>query len=230
MQREFIEWTNGWREDANCPKKRRWLIIGDSVAREWRGRLQEMVSSVNISIDFFATSLQLEDPAFFKELMHFISFDEYRYEFIFVNWGGHHGLSRSCAENEQIYFSYKTHYENMVNYLRETALLKEKFARIIIISSTPVVLANDTDKFDNVKNKEIFTRNKIAYELATQHNFLYIDHFGFVFNNRKNFPYADGFHFKYREESIMLAGIILNVLIQNKIITEKGEIIGSGHN
>ena len=179
-----------------------------------------------ISIDFFATSLHIEDPAFFKELQHFISFDEYRYEFIFINWGGHHGFSRSCCDDEQIYFSYKTHYENLLNYLREVALLKEKFAKIIIVSSTPLALANDTEKFDDTKNREVMTRNKIAYDLAVQNNLLYIDHFSLVFNNKNTFPYSDNVHFKYREENILLAAMILNVMIQNKIITEKGEIIG----
>ena len=85
MEREFIEWTNGWHEYANDLGKRRWLLIGDSVAREYRGRLQDMVRLKNISIDFFATSLHIEDPAFFKELRHFLSFEEYKYELIFLN-------------------------------------------------------------------------------------------------------------------------------------------------
>ena len=67
MFRESIEWTNGWRDDADVPKKRRWLVIGDSVAREWRGRLKELVAASNIAVDFFASSLHIEDPAFFKE-------------------------------------------------------------------------------------------------------------------------------------------------------------------
>lgn len=226
MQREFIEWTNGWHEDADNPNKRRWLIIGDSVARDWRGRLQEMVRAINVSIDFFATSLHIEDPAFFKELQHFISFEEYRYEIIFVNWGGHHGFSRTCADNPEIYFSYKTHYENLINYLHEVALIKNNASKIILVSSTPTVMKDNTNNFDDEKNREIFIRNKIAYELAVQYKFFYIDHFGLIMNNRNFFVYADSFHFGSRNESILLADFILKVLIQNKIVDEKGEIIG----
>ena len=122
MQREKIEWTNGWREDANTPVKRRWLLIGDSVAREWRGRLQEILKVINISVDFFATSLHLEDPAFFRELRNFLSYDEYKYELVFINWGGHHGFSRRCSDNQEIYISYKTHYENLLSYVGDVAL------------------------------------------------------------------------------------------------------------
>lgn len=88
MNGENIEWTNGWHECANRFDVRRWLLIGDSVARAYRGRLQEFVGGKNIAIDFFATSYRIEDPAFFKELQHFFSFEEYRYEMILVNWGG----------------------------------------------------------------------------------------------------------------------------------------------
>ena len=122
MTRENVEWTNGWRDDADNPIKRRWLLIGDSVAREWRGRLQEIVQPKNISVDFFATSLHIEDPAFFKELRHFLSYDEYRYEIVLINWGGHHGWHRSCANDEKIYLSYKTQYENLLNYIKDIAL------------------------------------------------------------------------------------------------------------
>ena len=117
MEREYIEWTNGWHEYADDLKKRRWLLIGDSVARDMRGRLQELVKPKEIAVDFFASSLHIEDPAFFKELQHFFSFEEYRYEIIFINWGAHHGLSRSCFGDEKIYFSYKTCYENFLNYI-----------------------------------------------------------------------------------------------------------------
>lgn len=122
MKREGLEWTNGWREDANTPLKRRWLLIGDSVAREWRGRLQEMVKAINISVDFFATSLHIDDPAFFRELRNFLSYDEYKYELVFINWGGHHGFSRRCSDNQEIYISYKTHYENLLSYVGDVAL------------------------------------------------------------------------------------------------------------
>lgn len=226
LQRGDIEWTNGWRDDAGCPDKRRWLIIGDSVARDWRGRLQEMVRPINISADFFATSLHIEDPAFFKELQHFISFEEYRYEFIFVNWGGHHGFFRNCSSNPEIYFSYKTHYENLLNYLREVALLKENFAKIIIVSSTPLVLSDALNNFDELKNNEISVRNKIAYDLAIQNKFLYVDHFNLVIENKNIFSYRDGYHFNSYNENIMLAKFLIDELIKNNFITEKGEIVG----
>ena len=116
MNREHVEWTNGWHQFANRFDKRRWLLIGDSVAREYRGRLQELVNDKNVAIDFFATSYRIEDPAFFKELQHFFSFEEYKYEMIFINWGAHHGLDKANLENPSEYHSYKTHYENLLTY------------------------------------------------------------------------------------------------------------------
>ncbi|MBQ7629987.1 MAG: hypothetical protein IJS81_07215 [Selenomonadaceae bacterium] len=123
MEREYVEWTNGWREDSNTPLKRRWLLTGDSVAREWRGRLQDMVRMINISVDFFATSLNIDDPAFFRELRNFLSYDEYKYEIVLINWGSHH--AKRCSDNQDMYFSYKMHYENLLNYVKDTAFLNK---------------------------------------------------------------------------------------------------------
>ncbi|MBQ9136373.1 MAG: hypothetical protein IJX66_09815 [Lachnospiraceae bacterium] len=53
---ERIEWTNEWWEDANNLDATRWVLIGDSVARQFRSTLQEMLAP-HIKVDFFATSL-----------------------------------------------------------------------------------------------------------------------------------------------------------------------------
>lgn len=225
MDRGDIEWTNGWRDDANNPAKRRWLLIGDSVARGWRGRLQEMVQFKDISVDFFATSLHIEDPAFFKELRHFLSFDEYRYEMVLVNWGGHHGFSRSCLADAKTYFSYKTHYENLLNLVRDTAFASKMGGGTIIVNSTPEVLSSDLNVFDEPKNKEIATRNQIALELAKQYKLCYVDHFGLVIQNKPAFIYRDHVHFIDRAEYIILSKVLLQILIQSKIITETGDIV-----
>ena len=122
MIREKVEWTNGWHEDAGNIDKRRWLLIGDSVARQYRGRLQELVQHKDIAIDFFATSYHIADPAFFKELQHFFSFEEYKYEMICINWGAHHGFSQADLNNQSDYHLYKTHYENLLTYILKAQL------------------------------------------------------------------------------------------------------------
>lgn len=68
--REKIEWFNYWIEDANQEKKRI-LLIGDSVTRQYRKILNNVVATEGYVCDLIATSHSILDEVLEKELKFF---------------------------------------------------------------------------------------------------------------------------------------------------------------
>ena len=96
--------------------------------------------------------------------------------------------------------------------------------RFVIVAATPSVLPNDVNVFDKEKNLEINIRNQIAFEIAKKYKLPYVDHFNLVLQNKKLFKYKDYFHFDSHKENILLANMLCQVLILNKVITPNGDI------
>ena len=80
-------------------------------------------------------------------------------------------------------------------------------------------MKDDVNVFDAEVNKEISVRNKIAREISAGYNLPFVDHFDFVVQNKNLFAYRDNFHFFNYEANISLAGLILNILVEKKILT-----------
>ena len=84
-EREEIEWSNFWIDEANKENKDRILIIGDSTARMIRSTLAKMS---NRPVDLFATSSGLHDSLFVNQIDCFFK-SEYQYDTIIVQLGHH---------------------------------------------------------------------------------------------------------------------------------------------
>lgn len=59
--KETTEWSNFWYDQANVQGTRRILLVGDSIARQYRRTLSEKLKS---PVDLFATSAACGIPCF----------------------------------------------------------------------------------------------------------------------------------------------------------------------
>lgn len=197
-ERESVEWVNYWWEKANITKIKRWILLGDSVARQFRRKIQENVPDK--AVDFWGVSLQLDDKRFKKELENFFN-SEYKYELAIITWGGHHGLNRTIEE-ENKYLEWYKKYEELL------LIVKAKCKDVVIVAATHEVLQENLQTYDEKRNSEIKRRNKVSEELAVKYNLKYIDLFNYMYEQRYIYPHIDHVHFTRDADEIMARFII----------------------
>ena len=218
MEREFTEWTNSWWDDANHPNKRRWLLIGDSVHRDCRGHLQNLIKPLNISLDFYATSFHIEDAGFKREIEHFFSYTEYAYEIIFIGWGGHHGYARHTLQDSSVRASYKKSYEELLEYVME------RCSQVVILASTPVVTPGKLEELHSSYNPEVIERNIIANEIAQNYGLPFVDQYKFVMEHREQIKHRDTKHFVQPVAYQMIVQDLYDFMIKDGILTSDGQL------
>jgi gluconate kinase len=94
-----VKWTNSWIEDAQNSSVKRILLIGDSVTRQYRGSLNQLVQGKGFVVDFLAGSYGIFDKRFENEIIHFFKQSKYRYEIIIYS-DIHHGFEVRVVEDE----------------------------------------------------------------------------------------------------------------------------------
>lgn len=148
IEREEIEWTNSWIEDANQPDKRRLLLVGDSVTRQIRKTVSAVVVERGISVDLLACSYSFFDSRFFEEIKHFFSGD-YQYEVIVLMDIHHRMISERCMDNKKLAKEYLDKWIMFYEYL------KTKGERVFVCTMTPY----RGDYYE--ENREVNYRNSI---------------------------------------------------------------------
>ncbi len=184
MNREMVEWTNTWRYQANNSDIERWLLIGDSVTREYRGRLQGCCRD-KIAVDFFGTSYSIEDPMFVNDLLHFVQKEEYQYSACIINIGAHHGYYYGFDELDAEYKNYQCCFRNLIR------IIKMVCGKVWICSCTPQVKQDDLFLLDDSINIHIKNRNSAIYYVAQESSIKYID----FYSISSKFRFRDPFHF-----------------------------------
>lgn len=86
IEREDIEWSNFWWDQANTYSDYRILLMGDSTARMVRSTLAKMTGK---PVDLFATTSALHDSLFVNQMDCFFKCTEYQYNVVFVQFGDH---------------------------------------------------------------------------------------------------------------------------------------------
>ena len=209
-ERERIEWTNSWWEDANAPEKDRWVIIGDSVARQFRGSIQDKVGK-NIALDFFGSSLQVSDVKIIDELNNFFCNSDYKYKKVFVNYGAHHGIrpeQLSVDDEKKLFES---------GYNRIIDLIMKYCDDLVIISATHHVKRSDLNQIDVLVNSRIEIRNAIMKNVAEQKNFIFIDLYKYMLSEGAlKFKHTDHVHFERTSDSYMAAYILSQIGFQTE--------------
>ncbi len=216
-KREFIEWSNTWYEDAaNCNCKR-FLLVGDSVARQYRSTISRCFNNQQIAVDFFGTSsVFFNGSLFWKQLENFLG--EYKYDVAFVHIGGHHGYDKELIENNDFQTIYKAGFKKLIEYLNHFS------KNIVIVSATPVMLKckKKYNKPDEDFCKQVILRNKLMAQTAREANLTFIDLYSFIFEHK--FKFIDNKHFESAGNIFVAQKIIKETIKQKKIDNDILEI------
>lgn len=128
LDKEQTEWSNFWYDKANTISSRRILFIGDSVARQVRRTMSEMLGC---PVDLFATSAALRDQMFWDQWECFFKSGLYSYDAIFV-WIGNHSRMSENGESlfqELDYARFKRDFHYLIDQC-------EKYSSKIVILTT----------------------------------------------------------------------------------------------
>lgn len=194
--REKIEWMNYWIEDAN-EKKERILLIGDSVIRQIRTKMNSMCYPKGYVVDIIAMSYNIFDDMLKKELEHFFENSLYFYKYIIFNLGFHHGSHINCKTDSSVYLQYE---EKLVNVL---SLIAKNCSHVIAVTGTPEKIT--------AYSEEIFVRNNILKDVATEFGYSIVDWFDNM--EKSEFRLVDRCHYTRTADEYM-ANQILKIIFQ----------------
>lgn len=180
---EKIEWLNYWIEDANTDKTRI-LLIGDSVAREYRKKLNEIFEKKNMVVDLIATSAVILDDRLMAEILLFFRQNNYCYKAVVFNVGAHHGYWIDCENDEEVRKKYEVELNNLFDKIEETV------PTIITVGGTPEKEECIDRKLENI---EIRRRNEILKRISQKRGYPYIDLYDCAI--KEKFEYSDWVHF-----------------------------------
>ncbi len=180
--REYVEWLNFWFDKANEKRNDRILLIGDSIARDYRGPL---ASLTNLPVDFFATTAAMDDKMFWKTLDLFLEYEDYRWQKAHIQIGVHSIDGMFWAKRNVDLLEYEKTYERLVCTIREIV------PDLTIATTTKVVNSKDLSSIDAYVTEEIKKRNEIAVRIAEKYGLPVND----LFKKMYNWPHRDKVHF-----------------------------------
>ena len=211
-EREVIEWTNTWWAEANTDA-RRGLLIGDSTTRQLRGSVERFLNNV-YAIDLFAASFSIYDRRLEDHIDMLFKYGDYKYDFIVLNYGGHHGFSKRCSESTEVYQTYSEKYTKLLKYLLS------KCDKVICATGTSEVLDSDVNTIDPDIECEIIARNQIVLDAAYANHVEVFDLYGLMKRNRDIYTYRDRQHFYGEANCFISYNLLLDMLSKNIISKE----------
>lgn len=167
-RREGIEWQNIWWEQASNPDISRIALLGDSVTRGYRSKLNKRLEG-RCAVDLCASSSQITDSLLWREYQFFLDCSEWNYSRIILHTGGQHGHEIRCCEDEAYFKEFRNRYAKLIGNIIPYC------PDILIVSSTPCREKGNLAKWDSYRNEEIEKRNQIAKETADEYGLPYID-------------------------------------------------------
>lgn len=184
--RENIEWLNFWFDNGNEKRKDRLLLIGDSVAREYRRHLGLLCRR---PVDFFASSTTMADELFWKELQLFFSVEEYRQQKVHIQIG-YHGIDSVCNANHSNDLSaFEQEYERLIT------TVKEYIPDITLATIVYIAQKDSPETIDETINNEVIKRNEIIKKLAAKYSLPLNDLYSYTYNDQVTFKHRDAVHF-----------------------------------
>ena len=189
---EPIEWVNYWVENNQAAQ--RMLVIGDSVARQFRKMLKKQLKD-KYAIDLIATSCYPGLNQCLKIIEDFFVCD-LEYEYIIVNLGAHHGYNYSTYNNKE---EEKRFTQSIVKIFQ---FLENRCSQLLVLSGTP------ESAHYNKNNLEIQKRNGILQNICDKKSqYLYIDLYEQM--EKENFEYIDAWcHFREDGDCFIVQAIL----------------------
>ena len=187
--REFAEWTDFWWEKAGDAMCRRVLLIGDSITRSYRDRVQEIYKPRRIAVDKLCGSRCAGDPVLTAEIdLATGSLNGYQYDMIHFNNGLHGG----CNDTQIPLETYKQGIRDIVAVLK----CNQPQAKLVIVTSTYMSPKGDESfVIDEKMNAFVLERNAFLREFAAENGFALNDLYALTAGN-SDFRQSDGIHFE----------------------------------
>lgn len=186
QQRERTEWLNTWISDANTTN-RRILLVGDSVTRNIRGKL-ETLAGKDAAIDLYAASYSLLDDRFETSFDDFLHGNEYKYDAIVINYGYHHGFIVLCNEDAKVADKYETSYRKLIE--KCTAISDQ----VILATGTDYIVRDKTITGDKDYKSELNFRNEMTRKLADVYKLELLDMDEYIKTTGNKLWYEDEVH------------------------------------
>lgn len=204
--KENIEWTNSWVEQAQSASARRILLLGDSVTREFRSSISNLLPAY--AIDFVGMSFSLEDNMLYRYLNAFLSASEYEYELCLLNIGAKHGYYLDTKHDVAAQKRFEIAYTRLIDFVKAFC------PNILILSVTASVLPDKLESFDIATNDEIQQRNFLMAKLTQKYNIPFIDLYEYC--KKERFKYRDSMHFSSPKTQKAIAQFIITNLVALK--------------
>ena len=205
FMREYAEWNDFWWEKAGDFDCRRVLLIGDSITRSYRDRVQERLRPLRIAADKLCGSRCAGDPMLEAELsLSTGPLNGYRYEAIHFN-NGLHGVCNDTLIPLDVYCD---GVRRIVEILRQN----QPQAKIVIATSTPISVrgTNDISRLDP-DNETILARNAFLRRFAKEEGLLLDDLYGLVTADA-SFAKTDYVHFE-KSAAVRLGDRVADLLL-----------------
>jgi GDSL-like Lipase/Acylhydrolase family len=172
--REGIEWLDVWMPDANAKGLPRVLLIGDSIARGYGPRVEQLLKG-KAYVARLATSKSVGDPALLAEVT--LVLGQAKFDVIHFN-NGLHGFG--YAESE-----YQKAFPDLIATLKREA----PGAKLIWATTTPL---RKNDQFDQLFRVE--ARNAIAARVVAAEK-IPVDDLYALMDGHPEYHALDGIHF-----------------------------------
>lgn len=208
IEREEIEWTNSWIQDANNYEKKRILLIGDSVTRQIRKPINSLLIKHNISVDLFACSYTIFDKRYIHELKYFFC-DDYKYDHIIFMDVHHRTTTERCCEDSIIEAKFRERIQSILEYL------KSCIDSVFVCTSTPY------QRNYSSENEELLYRNDILKQIVLGEGI--IDLWSFI---NEDIIYTDHVHFD-NAYNLSIASFITNHLYEDVKIVNFPTVVDS---
>lgn len=182
--KEKTEWSNFWYDQANVAGNKRMLLVGDSIARQYRRALSE---KVNCAVDLFGTSAALRDSLYWDQWQCFFKNGLYKYEIIFC-WVGNHSRLNERGDGFFQEYDYKRFYHDFSHLIVEC---EYHACRVIVLSTFHIYkwrkYNNDIERIrrkigfkpketlNDAENVVVEEKNRIMRKVAEEHNLLFCD-------------------------------------------------------
>ena len=186
--REYAEWNDFWWEKAGDFSRRRVLLIGDSITRSYRDKVQEIMRPERIAVDKLCGSRCAGDPMLTAEIdLMTGALNGYRYDVIHLN----NGLHGTCNDTDIPLEVYKQGMMDIIAVLQKN----QPDAKLILVTSTPISDRGTTDiTVKDENNVRVHERNVFLREYAKENGFYLNDLYALVANSQE-FSKTDYVHY-----------------------------------
>lgn len=184
LGKEQTEWSNFWYDRANENVEKRILLVGDSIARQIRRTLSEIIAC---PVDLFASSAALRDQMFWDQWECFFKNNLYKYNVIIL-WVGNHSR---ISENGETLFTEYDYVRFKDDFLYLVNECQNKSSKVIVLTTLHMYRWRKYNKFIEllrrkfkIKPKEILNeyenivvegKNAIMRDIANYQDLLFYD-------------------------------------------------------